>query len=264
MKMDETRGKIIPGDDLISDMVSIVMPAYNCTNYIENTIRSVQKQYYENWELIIVNDCSTDDTEKKIKNYMEQEPRIKYAKNSVNSGAAISRNRAVELATGQYLAFIDSDDVWRPNKLEKQLNFMKKNGVSFSCTAYDKIDEKGNSLNRIITPFRKLNYDGIVRHCPGNSTVVYDAKALGKYIIPNIRKRNDYVMWLQVIKKAKYLYGLNDVLSSHRVREGSISSNKISLIRFHWYVYRKIEKMSLFQSIYLVGYWVMKGILHKQ
>lgn len=260
----ETIGSIISGENLKDDLVSIVMPAYNCADYILRTIQSVQAQYYSNWELIIVNDCSTDDTDKIIKECIKEDSRIIYAKNEVNSGAAISRNKAVELATGQYLAFIDSDDVWKPSKLEKQIQFMKKNNYQFTCTSYDKIDENDINLNRVINSFDVLDYNGLLKHCPGNSTVIYDAKALGKHIIPNIRKRNDYVMWLQVIKEAGILYGLNEVLSSHRVREGSISSNKVSLVKFHWYVYRRIQGMSLFKSMYMVGYWIMKGLLHKQ
>lgn len=246
------------------ELVSIIMPAYNCEEFIEQTINSVQNQSYTNWELIIVDDCSTDNTAEIIKKYASNDKRIRYFKNHQNSGAAISRNNAIEQATGRFFAFLDSDDLWRKDKLKKQIDFMQKNNYSFTCTAYDKIDENSVFLNRIINADEKANYYRLLKKCPGNSTVVYDVSALGKHFIPNIKKRNDYVMWLQIIKKAKYIYGLKEVLGSHRVCNGSLSANKKSLIKYHWYVYRKIEKLSFAYSSYLIIYWVLKSILKFQ
>ena len=243
--------------------VSVIMPAFNCEEFIDRTIESVLKQEYENWELIIVDDCSTDKTSDIAEKYAKTDSRIKILKNKTNKGAACSRNTAIEYASGRYLAFLDSDDVWNCKKLAKQIDYMEKNAFSFTCTAYDKIDESDNSLNRVIKCHDCLDYRGILKHCPGNSTVVYDAEVLGKFFIPNIRKRNDYVMWLQVIKKAEELHGLEEVLSSHRVREQSLSSKKVSLIKYHWMVYRKIEDLGLLESVYLTIYWILKSVLHK-
>lgn len=246
------------------ELVSIIMPAYNCEKLIGKSIDSVLMQSYTNWELITVDDCSTDGTAEVIKKYAAEDGRIRYFKNDKNSGAAVTRNNALEYAAGRYIAFLDSDDLWRSDKLEKQVEFMRKNGYSFTCTAYDKIDESGNSLNYFITADKKADYHRLLKKCPGNSTVMYDASVLGKHTIPNIRKRNDYVMWLKIIKKAGYIYGMDEILGSHRICAGSLSSSKKTLIKYHWYVYRKIEKLSFLYSSYLVIYWILKSVLKFQ
>lgn len=243
------------------ELVSIIVPAYNCADFIAETIESVIKQSYKNWELIIVDDCSSDNTAKVIEEYLLKDDRIHYFKNEKNLGAAMTRNNAVKQAKGRYMAFLDSDDLWREDKLKKQIGFMIKNNYSFTCTAYDKIDENGVSLNRIIEARTKSDYQALLKKNPGNSTVIYDSSVLGKHYIPDIKKRNDYVMWLQIIKKARYVYGLQEVLGSHRVYSGSLSSNKKSLLKYHWFVYRKIEKLSLFYSTYLMIYWVLRTVL---
>lgn len=238
-------------------LVSIIMPTYNCAKFIESSLNSVISQTYQNWELIIVDDCSTDNTFEIVKKYMYGEPRIRYVTLEKKSGAAVARNKAMELAKGKYIAFLDSDDVWFPEKLEKQITFMNNNGYDFTCTSYTKIDEHGNYLNRTIKAKLKSDYEGVLKTCPGNSTVIYNAEKLGKFRIPNIKKRNDYVLWLQVIKKSKYLYGLDEPLGSHRLRTSSISSNKISLVWYHWKIYREIEKLPFIKSVFLICYWII-------
>lgn len=242
---------------IFGDLVSIIMPAYNCGDFIGVTLDSVIAQTYQNWEIIIVDDCSIDTTAEVVHSYMVNDPRIKYHKLDINSGAAVARNKAIDLAKGRYLAFLDSDDVWFPEKLSKQIYFMKQNNYSFTCTSYTKIDEHGNYLNRTINAKVKSDYNAILKRCPGNLTVIYDAKVLGKFKIPNIRKRNDYVMWLQVIKKAKSLYGIEEPLGSHRIRTGSLSRRKADLVGYHWKVYREIEQLSILKSSYLICYWVI-------
>lgn len=241
-------------------LVSIVMPAFNEEILIVESIGSVINQTYQDWELIIVDDCSTDDTANVINEFSSKDKRIKYFKMDKNSGAALSRNLGVREAKGTYLAFLDSDDVWRPDKLSKQIGFMETNSVNFSCTSYDKIDEKGKEIDEIILAEPVSDYNKLLKKCPGNSTVIYNAKELGKFEIPNIKKRNDYVMWLQVIKKSEKLYGLEEILSSHRIVEGSLSSNKFDLVKYHWIVYRDIEKLSLMKSVYLIVYWSLATV----
>lgn len=236
------------------------MPAYNCENYIKKALDSVINQTYKNWELIVVDDCSTDKTADIIKEFIKKDKRIKYHKLDKNYGAAIARNKAIDIANGKYIAFLDSDDVWFPQKLTKQIKFMEDNDYGFTCTSYIKIDDKGNDINKIVIAKDKLDYDGILKTCPGNSTVIYNVEKLGKFKILDIKKRNDYVMWLQVIKKEKYLYGIKEPLGCHRIRRNSISSNKISLVKYHWIVYRDIEELSLFKSIYLIVYWIIATI----
>ncbi|MBM7606285.1 glycosyltransferase involved in cell wall biosynthesis [Metabacillus crassostreae] len=238
------------------DLVSVIMPAYNCGEFIGFSLDSVIDQTYRNWEVIVVDDCSKDNTEEIIKEYILKDSRIKYYRLPTNSGAALARNKAIEHARGKYIAFLDSDDVWRNDKLTKQITFMKLNDYNFTCTSYSKIDELGNDLNRIIRTKSRRDYEGILKTCPGNSTIVYNAEQLGKFKIPNIKKRNDYVLWLQVIKKEKYLYGLEESLSSHRIRSNAISSKKSSLISYHWKVYREIEDLSIMKSCFLIMYWV--------
>lgn len=244
-------------------LVSIIMPAYNNELFIDFSIESVLNQTYKNWELIIVNDNSKDNTLMKIKKYARKDERIKYKSLQQNSGPAVARNTAINIAQGEYIAFLDSDDVWFRNKLEKQLNFMKMNNYNFTCTSYTKIDENGHDKNRIIKPLEKSDYWDLLKNGTGNSTVIYNAKKIGKFEIPNIRKRNDYVLWLQIIKKEKLLYGLLDPLSSHREHKEGISSNKFDLVKYHWIIYRDIENISVNNSICLILYWIFKSIIKK-
>ena len=243
-------------------LVSIIMPTYNCGKFIGKTIESVINQSYSNWELIISDDCSIDNTSQVVKKYLSDK-RIHYIKFDSNKGAAEARNNSMNLARGKYMAFLDSDDLWMKDKLERQLKFMKDNNYSFSCTAYEQIDEDDNLLNKIVKPKIKANYNRILLDCPvGNSTVIYNIEKLGKFKVPNIRKRNDDALWLQILKKEKYIYGMNDVLMQYRVRHNSISSNKLSLIKYHWQLYREIEHLSIPRSIFHICYWGFIKVFH--
>lgn len=240
----------------MEELVSIITPTYNCGKFIGETIESVLKQSYENWEMIIVDDCSTDNTKEVVKKYADNDRRIKYYLLEINSGAAVARTKAIELAIGDYIAFLDSDDLWTSNKLECQLKFMKENNYNFTCTEYEQIDELGNSLNKIIKVKIKTDYNGVLLSCPiGNSTVMYNVKKMGKFEVPNIRKRNDDALWLKMLKKEKYIYGLNKSLMKYRIRSNSISSNKFNLVKYHWYLYRKVEKLSILRSSFHICVW---------
>lgn len=244
-----------------NELVSIIMPTYNCAKFINETIKSVLNQTYENWELVIVDDCSNDNTEEVVASFNDK--RIKYHRLEKNSGAAVARTTAMKMATGNYMAFLDSDDLWKDNKLEKQLEFMKKNNYNFTCTAYEQIDEEGYQLNKIIKTKKKADYNRILLDCPvGNSTVMYNVDNLGKFEVPNIRKRNDDALWLQILKKEKFIYGMPDVLMEYRIRNNSISSNKLSLIKYHWQLYREIEHLSVIRSAFHICWWGMIKILH--
>ncbi|WP_418223271.1 glycosyltransferase family 2 protein [Clostridium isatidis] len=243
-------------------LVSIITPTYNCGRFISETIDSVLKQTYTNWEMIIVDDCSTDNTKEVVEEYVKKDSRIKYYILEQNSGAAVSRTRAMELAKGKYIAFLDSDDLWTEDKLQKQIDFMESNGYAFTCTAYEQIDEKGKSLNKVIKTRKKTNYNRVLLDCPvGNSTVMYNVEKLGKFTVPNIRKRNDDALWLQMLKKEKYIYGMEDVLMRYRIRENSISSNKLQLIKYHWKLYREIEHLSVLRSVFHICYWGLIKVL---
>lgn len=253
----------IPNYKGIDNLVSIIMPAYNCEKFISETIISVQNQIYKNWELIIVDDCSTDSTEKIVKGFAINDSRINYYKLLSNSGAAFARNYGIKKVNGEFIAFLDSDDLWFPEKLNIQITRMRDLNITFSCTAYNKIDEAGNDLNVTLKPASKISYQELLKNCPGNSTVAYNANKLGRYLIPDIKKRNDYVMWLKIIKQSEFLIGFNETLSSHRLREDSLSSSKVKLVKYHWKIYREIEKLDLFKSVYLILYWVKKGLNQK-
>lgn len=243
------------------NLVSIIMPSYNSQMFIEKSINSVINQTYQNWELIIIDDCSSDLTKEIIKKYAIRDSRVKIEELDKNSGAAIARNVGIKKAEGDYIAFLDSDDLWKEEKLEKQIEFMKTKSIYFCCTYYDKVDEHDQYLNEVVKYKNIMNYDDFLKSGTGNSTVIFNAKELGKFYAKNLRRRNDYVLWLDVIKKSNYLYCLNEVLGSHRVRSNSISSKKIKLIKYHWYIYRKIERINLLKSLYLVFYWCFKGII---
>ena len=236
---------------MIEGLVSVIVPAYNCEKFIGETIASVLAQTYQNWEMIIVDDCSSDNTREIILDSAKKDSRIKYYFLQNNSGAAVARNTAMEQAEGEYMAFLDSDDVWLPEKLEKQLNFMRDNNVAFSATSYELIDEKSRPLGRMRVARPKTDYQRMLySNVLGNSTVMYDVGKLGKFKIPDIRKRNDYVLWLAILKKEKYAVGMPEILMQYRVRKQSLSSNKFGLIKYHWHIYRNIEKISFIYSLY--------------
>ncbi|SDI32692.1 glycosyltransferase family 2 protein [Proteiniclasticum ruminis] len=239
-------------DNKQEHLISIIMPTFNADTYLVETIDSVLAQDYRNWELIIIDDCSTDKTKSIILEYAKVDPRIKSIYLAENQGAAIARNSGVKIAKGDFIAFIDSDDVWHSNKLSDQLNFMVSNKYYFSCTYYQKMSESGEPLDVVVKSPQILDYYKLLRRCPGNSTVMYNSLHLGKFYIPNIRRRNDFVMWLQVIKEAKTMHTLQTPLTYHRVREGSLSSKKSDLVRYQWQVYRHIEKLPLWISIGLL------------
>lgn len=238
------------------ELVSIITPTYNCAKFIARTLDSVQAQTYKNWEMIIVDDCSKDNTKEIVEEYIKNDSRIQYHLLENNSGAAVARTTAMSLAKGKYMAFLDSDDIWMPDKLERQIKWMKDGGYAFSCTAYEQIDEDDNSLNRIIKTVKKTDYNRLLLDCPvGNSTVMYDVDKMGKFEVPNIRKRNDDALWLQMLKKEKYIWGMPDVLMRYRIRKNSISSNKMKVIKYHWILYREIEHLNVFRSAFHICWW---------
>lgn len=235
----------------MNDLVSIIMPSYNTEKYISESIASVQKQSYADWELIIVDDCSADNTDEIVKPFLSDK-RIKYIKNETNSGAAVSRNRALREAKGKWIAFLDSDDLWLPVKLEKQIAFMKKNDYHFSYTNYVEINEASIPNGRFITGPKRITKHGMYNYCwMGCLTVMYDAETVGLIQIADIKKNNDYAMWLKACKKED-CYLLDEVLAKYRKRSGSISNHGYTkLIKWHYKLYREAEKKSSLVSAVL-------------
>lgn len=225
----------------MNELVSVIMPSYNTGDFISETVRSVIDQTYTDWELIIVDDCSTDNTDKVIADFLSDE-RIHYIKNDTNSGAAVSRNRALREAKGKWIAFLDSDDIWEADKLSRQVSFMEENGYSFSYTNYIEIDEHSVPNGKSVTGPKKITKHGMYNYCwMGCLTVMYDAETVGLIQIEDIKKNNDYAMWLKICKRAD-CYLLDETLARYRKRGGSISNHGyMKLIKWHYKLYREAE-----------------------
>lgn len=234
----------------MNKLVSIIMPSYNTGWFIKETIESVQAQTYSHWELIIVDDCSNDSTDEIVKEYLVDE-RIRYIKNDTNSGAAVSRNRALREAKGKWIAFLDSDDLWHPEKLERQLRFMEENNYKFTFTDY-RIQLNGKWLPYIYTGPSIIDERRMKDYCYFSTiTVIYDREYVGVVQIEPVRKNNDYAMWLKIIKKTP-CYRFPECLSSYRKHDGSISSgSKIKLIKHHYIMWRVAEKKNALSAVVL-------------
>lgn len=237
-------------------LVSIITPTWNCGRFISQTIESVMAQTYSNWEMIIVDDCSTDGTENVVKCYKDD--RIKYQCLERNSGAAVARNVALRMAKGRWIAFLDSDDLWIPEKLERQLKFMSDNGYAFSYHEYDEIDEANRYLGVHVSGKRHVGKFDMFACCwPGCLSVMYDAEKIGLIQIENIKKNNDTAMWLKAIKKSD-CYLLPESLALYRRRKGSITPPDIrTKIKWHYTLFRQAEKMNPVTSFF----WMCTNIL---
>lgn len=249
----------------MEELVSIIMPSYNCGEYVEETIRSVQAQTYKNWELIFVDDCSNDDTIKKVSEFRNQDPRIRMYQNKLNSGAAVTRNNALQEANGRWIAFLDSDDLWEPTKLEKQVAFMEEHGYAFTYTGYKEIDEKSEETGVIISGPKHVTKAVMFAFCwPGCLTVIYDREKIGLLQISDIKKNNDYAMWLKVIKKAD-CYLLDECLAKYRRgRKGSISNHSyFELIKWHYKLFHDAEGMNPIASALMTGVNIVCGVYKK-
>ena len=246
----------------MKELVSIVMPAYNTGECISASIRSVLAQSYENWELLIVDDCSTDNTCQVISAFADE--RIRLLRNEKNSGAAVSRNRALREAKGRYIAFLDSEDVWEPKKLEKQLNFMKDKGYAFTYTDYRIIHPDGTPAPYICTAPNRVTKAKLYCYCYFSTiTVMYDVQIVGLIQIADVKKNNDYAMWFAAADKTD-MHRLPECLSYYCKREQSISSgSKWRLIRHHYILYRKALQKNVFTSAILTVGNLFFGVLKK-
>ena len=247
--------------DTVKELVSIIMPNYNGAKYVRESIDSIIAQSYENWELLFVDDCSTDESLKIVESYNDK--RIRILQNETNLGAAISRNNAIREAKGKWIAFLDSDDVWDKDKLSKHLEYMSKNQVEFSCTSYFVVDEQNKPIKEFAPAKDEYGYYDILKHCYiGCSTVIYDCEKIGKVYAPeNAPKREDFACWLSILKNGKKVACFHESLTTYRLRKGSVSSNKFGLIKYQWNVLRRVEKISLVKSAYYMVHWAIKGFL---
>lgn len=245
----------------MEEKVSIIMPSYNSGKFINESISSVINQTYKNWQLVIVDDCSSDNTEEVIKSYIGQEKRIIYSRLEKNSGAAVARNKALELATGRFIAFLDSDDIWKNDKLEKQIKIMLDNNYPFTFSSYEFMDEEGNKLNKIIKVPNRISYNQYLQNTIiGCLTVVVDTNKVGKFTMVDIKRNQDMATWLKLIKKCKYAYGINENLANYRIVNGSITSSKKNAAKSVWNTYRNVEKLNVFYSAFCFIIYAFNGI----
>lgn len=245
-------------------LVSIITPTYNCARFIAKTIECVRNQTYPNWEMLIVDDCSTDNTREIVERYHKDDGRVKYYCLPNNSGAGEARNDALRRAKGKWIAFLDSDDLWTPDKLEKQIKFMVSTACHFSYTDYEEIDEEDCPLGVKVSGLSYINKIGMFSYCwPGCLTVMYDREEVGLIQISNIKKNNDYAMWLKAIKKAD-CYLLKENLAKYRKRRGSISSGSYtSLIKWHYRLFREVEGSSKTAAALLTANNLFWGVIKK-
>ena len=234
--------------------VSIVTPVHNGAAYVRETIASVQAQTWEAWELLVIDDASEDDSAEIVECLASDDSRIRLLRLERNGGAAVARNAGIRCAQGRYIAFLDSDDWWVPQKLEKQIRFMEEAQCGFSFTGFQRVDEAGGEIALFGVPERVSYRELLKTNYIGCSTVIYDSAAFGKVEMPLIRKRQDYGLWLRLLKQTDYACGINDVLVQYRVRSGSVSSNKAITSLFTWRVYRELEGLSVFHSAYCLAH----------
>ena len=243
-------------------LVSIITPAYNSAKFIAETIQSVQNQTYENWEMIIVDDGSSDETLAIVQAFIDEDKRIQCYKLEQNSGPAVARNFAIEKAKGAFMTFIDADDIWFPNFIENSIKTIEKTGVSFVFSSCKRSNE---NLEFVYSDFivpQKVTYTDILK---SNSisclTAFVDIKTLGKKYMPLIRKRQDMGLWLNYLKVIPFAYGIQETQAIYRIRENSLSRKKSDLIYYQWQFYRAVEQLNIFQSLYYMAHWMYRGFM---
>jgi len=248
----------------MNELVSIIIPTYNTEKFIRATLQSVQNQTYQNWEMILVDDASTDKTVSVIEEFAKNDSRIKLFKLEKNSGNGFARNIALEKAVGKYIAYLDADDLWFSNKLEKQIGFLKANNLHFTFSFYDCIDEEGNSLNRRVEAPINLTYDELFFcNYVGNLTAIYDADYFGKIILEATQKRQDWRLWLTILKQIQVTKPVPEPLAFYRIRKDSISSSKFKLIKHNFGVYREFHGFNFVFSVLLMARFLFTQLIIK-
>ncbi|GAA5186427.1 glycosyltransferase family 2 protein [Ferrimonas gelatinilytica] len=249
------------------ELVSVIMPCYNSERFVAESINSVLKQSYSNWELIVVDDCSTDMTASILEEFSSKDSRIKLYRNSDNSGAAVTRNAAIEMASGKYVAFLDSDDIWNENKLKVQIEFMRNKDINFSFTSYSTISEDGVIGTNVIdaNSMGTVGYNDMLskRATIGCSTVVIKKRIIGSKRMPLIRTGQDYAFWLSILKDGESATCLKTVLTYYRIVNGSISSNKLKKAKRQWQIYREIEGLSFSIALFHFANYGYRAIFRK-
>lgn len=241
--------------------VSVITPCFNSSVFIKETIESVLSQTYQNWEMIIVDDMSTDNSVELISGYKNNDQRIKLIQLNQKAGAAEARNIALREATGRFIAFLDSDDVWFPTKLEEQIQFMNSKEIAFSFSAYELMDENSIPLNKLIQVPNQIGYKEYLKDTIiGCLTVVIDKDKTGYFEIPLIRSSHDMALWLLLMRKGFKAHGINRSLAYYRILQNSNTSNKWKAAKDVWKVYRKIEKINFGKSAFYFIHYAANAI----
>lgn len=245
----------------INDLVSVILPVYNSEKYLRETIDSILQQSYKELEIIIVNDNSTDSSEEIIFEYQKKSTKIKYIKQIKNQGVAVARNTAIEKSTGRFLAFIDSDDIWYSEKLEKQIAMLVENKIGFSFTAIELIDEnsctyKSKRNVKTVVDYKYLLTNTII----ATSTVVIDKNVIGSFFMPLMRSGQDYATWLSILRKGFKAYGINESLVKYRVTQHSLSNNKFKSIKQIWYIQKNYENIHFVKRLYNLLAFVIHAV----
>lgn len=242
-------------------LVSIIVPVYNAGAFLRDTIKTVLKQTYTDWELLLINDCSTDNSYEIYSEYDDN--RIIWIDLERNSGAALARNTGINNCRGDYICFLDSDDLWEVTKLEKQIDFMTNSNCDFSYTGYEFADENGYPNGKIVRVPTKITYKQSLKNTTiWTSTVMFNMKSLTKedIFMPNVRRGQDTATWWKVLKKTHYAYGIDMVLSYYRRTPNSLSSNKIKALKRTWNLYRNVERFGIFKSLYYFAFYISNAV----
>ena len=245
-------------------LVSIITPSWNVERFIGETLASVQAQTFTDWEFLIADDCSTDRTPALIEEAAARDPRIKLIRQAKNGGPALARQASIDQASGRFLAFLDSDDLWLPTKLERQIAFAKEKRAAISYTAFRRIDEAGTVTGRLITVPEQLNYEQLLKNTSiATLTAMVDREVSGPVAMKN-EPYDDFCLWLSILKDGHVAHGLNEDLARYRVRGVSVSSRRARSAGWVWHIYRNVEQLSLVKSAWCFGHWATRAWLRRR
>lgn len=242
--------------------ISVITPAYNASEFLSETIESVLKQTFKDWEMIIIDDCSNDNTFEIANNYSKQDSRIKVIKNETNSGVAATRNHGLDVATGEYIAFVDSDDLWLPEKLEKQLSFMEESKYALTYTKFQKYITETKEKSKVIKAPKKMTAKKILGNTAiGCLTVMVNRKMVGDFHMPLLKHTEDNCTWQEILSRGYVAYGMQEVLSLYRISSNSLTSKKSSAAKQQWETYRKYYKFSFIKSFYYFTKYAFNAVI---
>jgi teichuronic acid biosynthesis glycosyltransferase TuaG len=245
-------------------LVSVITPAYRAARFIEQTIASVRAQSFQNWEMLVVDDASPDGTADLVARLAEADPRVRLYRKPVQSGASASRNLAIDAARGRWLAFLDSDDMWLPDKLERQLAFAERSGGAFLYGGFRRISEDGNRVGRFVRVPARIDYHGLLTNtCIGTLTVMLDRERLPPVVFPDLRRGNDFAAWLLLLRAGGWAYGLNEDLGRYRTVSNSLSSRRVRTSSWVWRVYRETAGLDVVRSLWCFSHYAVRGAMKR-